>query len=582
MSFYSNCCHGCLAMALALWTGGNSQHGYNEVQKINKRVTWLNSNVFPDRQIDQEAIGALCHLGAARSMEMLKEMEEKAEQIKTPSNYIKAAAGREAAPAAAGHSNDPAKIHRRATWLSTNVFQDRPIDQEAVIAMKSLDTRRALELFKEIEEKKDQIKNPSRWLISAVSRETSGVYPEQPRARALTMPAVYAPPARAMHGPAGAAMSSADTKIHRRASWLNTNVFPDRPIDEEAIAAMKGLGGARAMELFKEVEEKFEQIRNPSSYLKTAAARENPSVQGRGMPQTALALAPFPSRRPDADPATKIHRRASWLNANVFPDRQIDPEAIEAMKTLDSGRAMELFKEVEEKSGQVKNPSGYLKSAVAREGSGMPQNLPASPRVGTVTRLSGPASPEEQTKIHRRVTWMNANVFPDRKIDDEAIGAMYGLGLARAMELLQEIQEKSDSMRNPANWLKAAASREGLAPPAQSMAPSPMSFHQPGNGKGGRQTPDYSDYDKLHRRIKWLNNNVFAYNPLDAETTEALASLSLQRALEMLKELEGKGSEVKNPSSYMKAAVSREQSGYGGVGVKRYLPGGESPAAKRR
>ncbi|CAE7504085.1 FTSH10 [Symbiodinium sp. CCMP2592] len=545
-------------MALALWTGGSSQNGYNEVQKINRRVTWLNSNVFPDRQIDQEAIGALCHLGAARSMEMLKEMEEKADQIKTPSNYIKAAAGREAAPAAASQSNDPAKIHRRATWLSTNVFQDRPIDQEAVIAMKSLETRRALELFKEIEEKKDQIKNPSRWLISAVSREASGgPYPEQTRARALPMPAVYAPPARAMHGPAGAGMSSADdTKIHRRASWLNGNVFPDRPIDEEAIVAMKSLGGARAMELFKEVEEKFEQIRNPSSYLKTAAARENPSGQGRGMPQTALALAPF-TRRPD--PATKIQRRASWLNGNVFPDRHIDPEAIEAMKTLDSARAMELFKEIEEKSGQVKNPSSYLKTAVAREGSGMPQNLTAAPRVGTVARLSGPASPEEQTKIHRRVTWMNANVFPDRKIDDEAIGAMYGLGLARAMELLQEIQEKSDSMRNPANWLKAAASREGLAPPPQSMAPAPMSF-QAGNAKGG-QTSDYSNYDKLHRRIKWLNNNVFVHSPLDAETTEALASLSLQRALEMLKELENKGSEVKNPSGYMKAAVSREQTG---------------------
>ena len=83
------------------------------------------------------------------------------------------------------------------------------------------------------EEKQDQIKNPSRWLISAVSRETSGPYPEQTRARALPMPAVYAPPARAMHGPAGAGMSSADdTKIHRRASWLNGNVFPDRPIDE--------------------------------------------------------------------------------------------------------------------------------------------------------------------------------------------------------------------------------------------------------------------------------------------------------------------------------------------------------------
>jgi len=299
------------------------------------------------------------------------------------------------------------------------------------------------------------------------------------------------------------------------------------------------------------------------------------------MPLTALALAPFTQRRADADPATKIHRRASWLNANVFPDRHIDPEAIEAMKTLDSARAMELFKEIEEKSGQVKNPSSYLKTAVAREGSGMPQNLTAASRVGTVARLSGPASPEEQTKIHRRVTWMNANVFPDRKIDDEAIGAMYGLGLGRAMELLQEIQEKSDSMRSPANWLKAAASREGLAPPPQSMAPAHMSFHQAGNAKGG-QTSDYSNYDKLHRRIKWLNNNVFVHSPLDAETTEALASLSLQRALEMLKELEGKGSEVKNPSGYMKAAVSREQTGYGGGGVKRYLSGGESPAAKRR
>ena len=69
------------AACSAAYNSGNSQHGYNEVQKINKhaaklrgvsmsyltgkphtiapelrRVTWLNSNVFPDRQIDQEVL----------------------------------------------------------------------------------------------------------------------------------------------------------------------------------------------------------------------------------------------------------------------------------------------------------------------------------------------------------------------------------------------------------------------------------------------------------------------------------------------------------------------------------------------
>ncbi|CAE7775065.1 FTSH10 [Symbiodinium pilosum] len=554
------------------WRTSGHAHNGGETQKIHRRVTWLNTNVFTDRWIDQEATSALCHLGAMRSMDLLKEMEEKAEQVKSPSNYIKAAAGREGAHGAPsvvyghqGHGRpDESKIHRRATWLSANVFQDRPIDAEAIDAMKRLDTRRALEMFKELEEKQDQIKNPSRYLISAAMRETGGAS-TQPALMALPAP-VSAPAGRAMHAPYAAANVD-ESKIHRRATWLNANVFPDRPIDEEAIAAMKGLGGTRAMELFKDVEEKKEQVRNPSGYLKMAAARESP-------------VGPVVLSVPQGADHGKVQRRANWLNANVFPDRQIDSEAIEAMNTLGSTRAMELFKDVEAKGDQVRNPSNYLKSAAAREGAyaappAAPVTLPALPR-GKVSRpLSGPASPAEQTRIHRKVTWLNANVFPDRRIDDEAIGAMYGLGLARAMELLQEIEEKSADLRNPTGWLKTAAFREGLAPP--DSAPATPRWTSGDDGKGGR-----ADYDKLHRRITWLNKNVFVHSPLDAEAIEALASLSLERALDMLKELEGKGSEVKNPGGYIKAAVKREHTGYGGVGFKRYGSSPEGPAAKRR
>ena len=50
--------------------------------------------------------------------------------------------------------------------------------------------------------------------------------------------------------------------------------FKSSPIDGEVVAAMRGMGLQRAMELFREIEEKSDKMRNPSGYLKTAARRE--------------------------------------------------------------------------------------------------------------------------------------------------------------------------------------------------------------------------------------------------------------------------------------------------------------------
>mmetsp|Transcript_51979 Transcript_51979/g.116619 ORF Transcript_51979/g.116619 Transcript_51979/m.116619 type:complete len:650 (+) Transcript_51979:3-1952(+) len=531
--------------------------GGPDVTKIHRRVTWLNTNVFQDKRIDPEAVQALLGIGAARSMELLKDLEEKAEQIKTPSNYLKAAVSRQAGPpAGVPQGVDEAKVHRRATWLSTNVFQDRPISGEAVAAMLSLGTRRALELFKDVEEKADQIKNPSRYLIGAAARENPMAQPAQ-----HMMPPVLAPAPQGNFAP-GRSPSGVpeDQKIQRRAGWLNTNVFPDRPIDDEAIAAMHGLGAARAMELFKDVEEKRDQVRNPSGYLKSAAAREGgamlalPPAQHSPMPMQGMLHGP--------EEEAKIHRRATWLNANVFPDRKINQEAIEAMKSLGAARAMELFKDVEEKGEQVKNPSNYLKSAAARESAGF-----AGPPVATHMATphyevyeaswpdSRPATLDEQNKIHRKVTWLNANIFPDRKIDDEAIGAMYGLGLPRAMKLLQETQEKAGDLRNPGNWLKAAAMREGLVPPGAPEAAPQAQMHSPrmNNGHGFDQ-----EEVKIRKRATWLNANVFPDRRIDDEAVFALGALGAARAMELFKEVEEKADQLRSPGGYLKAAAARE------------------------
>eukprot|EP00435_Cladocopium_sp_Y103_P075108 s194_g54.t1 len=389
------------------------------------------------------------------------------------------------------------------------------IKEQAIAAVKSLGSARAMELFKDLEEKKDQVQNPSGYLKAAVKRE-----PHMARG-----PMVMAPMAQRTM-----AFAADPQKVQKRATWLNANVFPDRPIDQEAVMMMTSLGTARAMELFKDVEEKKEQVRNPSGYLKTAAARDAPMQQV------------YHSNGDDG----KIHRRATWLNSNVFQDRPIDQEAIQALTTVGTARAMALYKDVEEKQEQVKNPSGYLKTAVARDGGGGYVAAPAAQGQHMQSER------EEQSKIQKRITWLNANVFPDRQIDTEATGAMFGLGISRAFELLKEVEGKAQELRNPTGYLKTAAIREGLVPP---------------EGHGGQAAVQSSNQeDKVSRRARWLNENLFPDRPIDQEAIAAMSSLDMPRAMELFKDVEEKAAQLRNPGGYLKVAVSREGTGPGPMG----------------
>merc|ERR1719330_104164 len=105
------------------------------------------------------------------------------------------------------------------------------------------------------------------------------------------------------------------------------------------------------------------------------------------------------------------------------------------------------------------------------------------------------------------------------------------MGLARAMELFKEIEEKRDRMRNPSSYLKKAAAREGFAPPEKGRK---------GQGKG-------ADAGRVQKRVAWLNGNVFAESPIDDDAAAVMKELDVQRAMELFKEIEGKADEVKNP-----------------------------------
>ena len=140
--------------------------------------------------------------------------------------------------------------------------------------MSELDVRRAMELFKDLEEKADQIRNPGGYLRTSVKNEFGG----------SASWSAYAPAGDDGWNSAGgndgynwkdAGYDDNYEKINKRARWLNHNVFTERPIDSSAIAAMAELDVRRAMDLFKELEDKADQIRNPGGYLKAAVGRED-------------------------------------------------------------------------------------------------------------------------------------------------------------------------------------------------------------------------------------------------------------------------------------------------------------------
>eukprot|EP00930_Biecheleria_cincta_P031078 TRINITY_DN2155_c0_g1_i1.p1 TRINITY_DN2155_c0_g1~~TRINITY_DN2155_c0_g1_i1.p1 ORF type:complete len:806 (-),score=183.07 TRINITY_DN2155_c0_g1_i1:98-2284(-) len=559
--------------------------GSNDERTIHRRATWLNSNVFPDRPIDQDALGAMLGMGVSRALELFKEIEEKADQMKNPSGYLKKAAQREglappglaasprgSAPStrrppaansfpgsqAATTEDQKSTIHRRVTWLNSNVFQDRPIDNETIGAMMGMGVARALELFKEIEEK--AVRNPNGYLQAAAVREGLAPPGLSPRGG----------PGAAGAGPRMSLPAPGDderSKVHRRATWLNANVFVDRHIDQEAIGAMLGLGVPRALELFKEIEEKADTLRNPSGYLKAAAQREG--YQGGGGAAPAMGRATNHAAMSEDERST-IHRRATWLNKNVFQDRPIDGDALGAMMGMGVARALELFKEIEEKG--VRNPSGYLTTAAQREGyapSG--QSAQQVMRGGMQRQPLQPAMTEdERSTIHRRATWLNKNVFQDKQIDNDAIGAMLGLGVGRALELFKEIEEKAKAgqLKNPSGYLKKAAEREGLSPPAPAGARPAVMYNQPALTEQESST--------IHRRVTWLNANVFSDRQIDQDAVAAMLGMGVARALELFKEIEAKANTLRNPSGYLMKAAANE-----GVSPQTAMFSSGMPAARQ-
>lgn len=443
-----------------------------------------------------------------------------------------------------GGSGVISKVHKRCTWLNANVFWAHAIDEGAIEALSSITFSRAMEICKEIEEKAGKVTNPSGYLIQAVKREQAGA-------------GDYGGDYYAGGGGGGRGAGWSDyeydydydakNRIHRRCTWLNGNIFWKEAITEEAIEELAHIHPGRAMEMLKELEEKACKVSSPTGFLVAAVRREGAQRTWQNPGWEVGAAQGYRHKAAAREINTMLHRRSTWLNANVFWLGAIDEEAIAELSNINFNRAMEMLAEVEAKCYQINNPAGYLKNAVRREGQsgfsadhqggyGADYGYGARGDHGWNTYAD---SSQVNSALHRRCTWLNANVFWQGAIDWAALAALSAIDVGRALDMLKDVEAKADSIGNPSGYLKNAVQREG---------------------SGGELWKRTTDIDtRIQKRCTWLNVNVFVHSPIDRAAVEALCEISYSRAMEICKTLEEKGSEhVANPSGYLKAAVQRE------------------------
>merc|ERR1719420_2127646 len=77
--------------------------------------------------------------------------------------------------------------------------------------------------------------------------------------------------------------------------------------------------------------------------------------------------------------------------------------------------------------------------------------------------------------------------------------------------------------------------------------------------------------EKVKKRVGWLNANAGLQSPIMYDkVAPTLAGLSLPGAMQILKDVEGKATEVRDPTAYVLGAARRRGSGGGMAGPPMY------------
>jgi len=382
--------------------------------KISRQVGWLNRNLeLQDPIIFDEVIGPLVMIDVSSAMRVLKDFEEKHENVEKPTAFIIAAARRIQAKSGAETQHcaptlDPTgKIARQVGWLNRNLVLEEKIVYDGVIGPLSLiDIQVAMRILKDFEDKADTIEKPMAYIVTAARRALADTGYD----------------AQSCMDPSG--------KIATQVGWLNRNLdLTEDIIFDEVIGQLSQLDVPAAMRILKDFEERADVIEKPTAYIVAAAKRAASTMYG-----TDTTLGAY-------DPTGKIKRQIKWLNRNLQLQSEITGEVIMPLSALDVSAAMRILKDFEDKAETVEKPTAFIIAAARRA-------------AGDEVLL------DPTGKITRQVDWLNRNAELQSKIVlDDVIGPLSMLETGDALKILKDLQKTSAIVAKPTGYVIAAARR---------------------------------------------------------------------------------------------------------------------------
>jgi len=159
--------------------------------------------------------------------------------------------------------------------------------------------------------------------------------------------------------------AGAGSAVLKRLAWLNRSGLLTKPLQYSQVkGALESLGEQSALEVLKELEEEAAGVPDPVEYVKNAAAGTGRAAAG-GKKRKA-ADGPDAS---GADDGGIVAKRVRLLNSSGQLSQPIDYMRVrEALDSLGVGQAMTILKGLEDVAEDVRDPTGYIKTAVRGAG----------------------------------------------------------------------------------------------------------------------------------------------------------------------------------------------------------------------
>jgi len=577
--------------------GPNAVRGVvKDTSKLSRRITWLNDKGGLITQIRfSEVKDLLSAVGEGPAMRVLKEVEEKRSEIRDPTAWLRTAArrtldngaigsaprehhesmgkgkGRAASPmmaigGPAGHGSEEAeRIRKRVVWLNHNASLAKELDpNQCTDLLVKLDRRDAMDILKNLEENAAVVRDPIAYVSTSARRTREGDRPIDHRPPAAAGRREQPPPPASSSISSGGIASkgfslrmgkkpgfalrtvlksrlkskrepkntdSLAVQIEKRVGWLNENIdLAQELVFDEVADSLIAVGHREAMAVLKNLEENAPQVRNPTAYVANAAHR---TLEDR----------PLKDGGPMEDRAASA-RRESHAPLAVTGARRISEKGISS------------------RIGKRQAPPWVVndKGISARIG------LRPVIKKGLKEKRDSMQSDKLAEQLETRVSWLNDNAkLAHDLVFEKVADTLISLGYREAMDILKDLEENVDSVRDPVSYVLGAARRAmpretPRPPPRVTAAPVRRNVSPPARHLVDRGPSDSGEAcdDELWNRISWLNQNVgLAHELKFEEVYSALVDLESHHAMHILNELEDNAATVRDPTAYVIVAVRR-------------------------